>query len=109
MDATVTTDVSPMPGISVITGVPSALDAALAAEIRGHKAEDPLAPLTVVTGGTLLRPFLRARLATLLGGHINVRVVTPAELALRLGEPALIAAGRTPIAPLADRALAQEL
>src|ERR1700691_3961469 len=50
-----------------------------------------------------------ARVAALLGGHITVRVVTPAELALRLGEPALIAAGRTPIAPLADRALAQEL
>ena len=45
----------------------------------------------------------------LLAGHINVRVVTPAELALRLGEPALIATGRTPITPLADRALAQEL
>ena len=98
-----------MPGLSVITGAPSALDAALAAEVRRHKADDPLAPITVVTGGTLLRPFLRARLATLLRGHINVRVVTPAEIALRLGEPALIAAGRTPITPLADRALAQEV
>ena len=109
MNTTVTTDVSPMPGLSVITGAPAALDAALAAEIRAHKDGDPLAPVTVLAGGTLLRPFLRARLATLLGGHINVRVVTPAELALRLGEPALIAAGRSPITPLADRALAQEL
>jgi len=98
-----------MSRLSVITGAPTALDEALAAEIRGHKSGDPLAPVTVVTGGTLLRPFLRARLAMLLAGHINVRVVTPAELALRLGEPALIAAGRTPITPLADRALAQEL
>jgi ATP-dependent helicase/nuclease subunit B len=98
-----------MPQLSLITGAPAALDEALAAEIRRHKGDQPLAPVTVLTGGTLLRPFLRARLAVLLAGHINVRVVTPAELALRLGEPTLIAAGRTPITPLADRALAQEL
>ena len=98
-----------MPPLSLITGPPSALDAALAAEIRTHKSANPLAPITVLVGGSLLRPFLRARLATLLDGHINVRVVTPAELALRLGEPGLIAGERSPITPLADRAVAQEL
>jgi ATP-dependent helicase/DNAse subunit B len=98
-----------MPPLSLITGPPASLDAALAAEIRTHKSSNPLAPITVLVGGSLLRPFLRARLATLLDGHINVRVLTPAELALRLGEPTLIAAERSPITPLADRAVAQEL
>ena len=103
------TDISPVPGLALITGPGHALDGALADELRRHKARDPLAPVTVLVGGTLLRPYLRARLAVLLDGHINVRVVTPAELALRLGEAGLIAAGRTPITPLADRALAHEL
>jgi ATP-dependent helicase/nuclease subunit B len=98
-----------MPTLSLITGPPPALDVALAEEIRTHKSANPLAPITVLVGGSLLRPFLRARLATLLDGHINVRVVTPAELALRLGEPGLIAGERSPITPLADRAVAQEL
>jgi hypothetical protein len=98
-----------MPPLSLITGPSSALDAALAAEIRTHKSANPLAPITVLVGGSLLRPFLRARLAALLDGHINVRVVTPAELALRLGEPGLIGGERSPITPLADRAVAQEL
>src|SRR5271165_6792830 len=98
-----------MSALSLITGPPSALDAALAEEIRTHKADKPLAPITVLVGGSLLRPFLRARLAALLDGHINVRIVTPAELALRLGEPALIAGERSPITPLADRAIVQEI
>src|ERR1035437_10062395 len=109
--------------LSVITGPPASLDAALAAEIRTHKSTTPLAPITVLVGGSLLRPFLRARLATLLDGHINVPVLSPADLALRPGERAppaaelarrrgqraLIAADRSPITPLADRAVAQEL
>jgi RecB family exonuclease len=98
-----------MSALSLITGPPSALDAALAEGIRAHKADKPLVPVTVLVGGSLLRPFLRARLAALLDGHINVRVVTLAELALRLGEPALIASERSPITPLADRAIVQEL
>ena len=98
-----------MSPLSLITGPPSSLDRALADEIRACKAADPLAPVTVLVGGSLLRPFLRARLADLLDGHINVNVLTPAELALRLGEPALIAGDRLPITPLADRALAEEI
>src|SRR3954454_16960840 len=98
-----------MPSLTLITAPPQALDEILAAETQRAKADHPLAPVTILVGGTLLRPFLRARLATLLDGHINVSVVTPSELALRLGEPSLIAAERTPLAPLADRALAQEL
>ena len=73
------------------------------------RATDALAPVTIVCGGTLLRPFERTRLAELLDGHINVRVITAAELALRLGEPPLARSGRVPIAPLADRALVRRV
>lgn len=43
----------------------------------------------VVVGGTLLRPYLRRRLAELSGAHINVHLFTPAELGLHLAEPRL--------------------
>lgn len=98
-----------MTQLSLITGAPAALDDALAAEVRRHKAGRPLAPVSILVGGTLLRPYLRGRLAELLAGHINVPIVTPAELGLRLGELGMVAGGRLPITPLADRALAHEI
>ncbi|WP_354699039.1 exonuclease [Paraconexibacter sp. AEG42_29] len=98
-----------MPTPTTITAHPAALEVALADAIKAAKRDDPLAPVTVLVGSTLLRPYLQRRLATLLGGHANVAFVTAGELALKLGEPALIAAGRTPMPPLAARILAGEV
>ena len=76
-----------MPSFSVIVGPPAALDEALADGIRTAKVTNPLAPVTVVVGSGLLRPYLRHRLAELLDGHININLVTPAELADAFGAP----------------------
>src|SRR5947208_14947097 len=81
----------------VIEGDGASLEVALAAEVREIKQRDPLAPVAVLIGGTLLRPYLGRRLADLLGGHINVRFLTPGDLGLVLGEQALLASGREPL------------
>lgn len=93
----------------LVTGELAAIEHALAAEVRAHRAEDPLAPLVVLIGGTLLRPYLQRRIARATGGHLNLTMLTPAELALRLGEPAMVAAGRSPLPALATRVLAGEI
>ncbi len=95
--------------LRVFSAHPSDLEAALADELASLREHDPLRPISVVVGGTLLRPYLRRRLAELSGAHINLHLLTPAELGLRLAEPRLIATGRRPLAPLTDRALVHEV
>jgi ATP-dependent helicase/nuclease subunit B len=95
--------------LRVLTAHPSELEPALARELASLREQDSLAPISILVGGSLLRPYLRRRLAELSGGHINVHLLTPGELGLRLAEPRLIAAGRRPLAPLADRALVHEV
>ncbi len=96
-------------GIQVVTGPPPALEAALARDIVEAKEGDSLAPVGVLVGGTLLRPYLQRRMAALTGGIAAVYFVTPGELALALGERPLTAAGRLPLPPLADRVLLRQL
>ena len=98
-----------MPTTHVTRAPLPVLEQALADAIAGAKRTDPLAPVTILVGGTLLRPYLQRRVATLLGGHANVSIVTAGELALRLGEPTLAAHGRRPMPPLAARILAGEV
>ena len=100
---------SPAQAPKLVLGPLHTLERALAEEIAARKASDPLAPIALLIGGTLLRPYLQRRLALLLGGHINLHFLTPAELAVRLGEPAMIAAGRRPLPPLATRVLVGEV
>ena len=45
----------------------------------------------------------------MLGGWINIHIVTFAELGLKLGEPALVAEGRRPLPRLAAQVLAHEV
>ena len=92
-----------MPPVRSLTAPLPVLEQALADAIAEAKTGNPLAPVTVMVGGTLLRPYLQRRMAALLGGHANVGFVTAGELALRLGEPSAIAAGRLPMPPLASR------
>ena len=66
-------------GPRVIEGDIGALELALADEVRGLKQSDALAPISVLVGGTLSRPYLGRRLADLTGGHINVRFLTAGD------------------------------
>src|SRR5205807_3561863 len=54
---------------------------------------------------SLQRPYLARWLAARLGGHANVRILMPGDLALLLGAPALVESGRRALPPLADRVL----
>jgi hypothetical protein len=98
-----------MPRLRLFTGSRHALEAHLATEISAQRALDPLAPLPILVGGTLLRPYLRRRLAELTGGHLNVQLMTVGELGLRLGQRRLVAEGRRPLPFLADRILAHQV
>ena len=79
-----------MSGLRLIEAAPTALEEALAHEITAAKADDPLAPVGVLIGGTLLRPYLGRRLADLCNGIVNVHFLTPSDLALALGERAML-------------------
>ena len=103
------TAVSVSPGFRLTTGNPEAIEEAIAAEIGTLQADDPLAPVGVLLGGTLQRPYLQRRLAELNGGIVNVRFVMPSELALALGEQTLVRAGKRPLPPLADRILLRQI
>src|SRR3954453_23617838 len=95
--------------MSVITGRPAALRAALAERIRELRRQDPLEPITVLVGASLQRPYLARWLAARLGGHANVRILMPGDLALLLGAPTLVDQGRRALPPLADRVLLGEV
>ncbi len=55
-------------------GSPRAIEQALAIAVKDARATDPLAPITVLLGNTLLRPYLQRRLAKVTGGIVNARV-----------------------------------
>ena len=93
----------------VITGPSLALENRLAEEVGAAREADPLTPICVLVGGTLLRPYLQRRLARRSGGIANVHFLTPADFSLILGERAMWAAGRMPLPPLADRILLRQL
>ena len=93
----------------VITGQPAALRTALADRVAELRRDDPLAPVTVLVGTSLQRPHLARWLAARLGGHANVRILMPGDLALLLGAPVLVEQGRRALPPLADRVLLAEV
>jgi len=96
------------PAHRIVTGPVATIEPALLKHAFAAKGGDPLRPVVILVGETLLRPYLRRRLAELDGPHLNIHVVTVAELGLRLGERALISARRLPLPVLADRILAHE-
>src|SRR3954449_3084571 len=100
---------TPMPDLKLLLGSRHALERHVAEASVAHRERDPLAPLPVVVGGTLMRPYLRRRVAMLTGGQLNVRLMTVGELGARLGHRRLVAAGRRPLPFLADRILAQQV
>lgn len=92
-----------------ITGTLEELEVALAEEIRCAQADDPLAPIGVLIGGTLQRPYLQRRLADINGGIVNVRMLTESDLGLIMGEGQRVLAEELPLPPLADRVLLREI
>lgn len=98
----------PAPGLRLLLGAPAALEDALLAEVAGQRARDPLAPVDVLVGGILQRPYLQRRIADTSPGLVNVRLSTLGELGVRLGEPALAASGRRPLPAIAERAYVRE-
>jgi ATP-dependent helicase/nuclease subunit B len=94
-----------MTDLTITSGRPAALRDALADGIANHRATDPLTPTTLLVGASLQRPYLARWLAARLGGHANVRILMPGDLALLLGAPTLVESGRRALPPLADRVL----
>ncbi len=92
----------------IIRGALDALEARLAGDIDTRRRRDPLSPLTVLVGSTLLRPYLRHRLAELCGGLINVRFVTFDDLASNLAALAAGLSGTRPLPSHGERLIAEE-
>lgn len=97
------------PGIEFVTGAPPRIEEALLGRIAKIRAVSPLAPIDVLVGGVLQRPYLQRRAADTAGVVLNVRFSTIGELGLRLGEAKLIAAGRRPLTAIAERGFAGEI
>jgi ATP-dependent helicase/nuclease subunit B len=97
-----------MPSRIVLGDLP-ALEAHLADEIHACKNGDPLAPVYLLIGSNLLRPYLRRRLAAIAGGQINLHLLTPNDLARSLGEAAQASSGRRPLPVFGDRYLARRV
>src|SRR5688572_4445148 len=87
-------------GVGVIELVPYGKPAreALAATIRRLKADDPLAPVTVIVPSNYAGLATRRALAAE-GPLVNVRFQVAARLAELLGAPALVANGQRPLTP----------
>ncbi|MDI3339805.1 MAG: PD-(D/E)XK nuclease family protein [Sphaerobacter sp.] len=93
----------------LVVGSLAAIEAALGEELRRWTAVDPLAPPLLLVGDGQIGVYLRRRLARLVGGHVNLPVRTPGQLALQLGEPALLDAGRAPLPAGGTRLLEEEV
>lgn len=91
--------------LTSISGRVPSLETELGRRIASDQAGDPLTPVAVLIGGSLQRPYLQRRVATLNGGILNVHFLMASELALKLGQRAMIAAGRSPLPALGDRVL----
>src|SRR6476619_4842167 len=81
-------------GFRLVLGSPAAVEDAFLAAIAAARVRSPLAPVDVVVGGVLQRPYLQRLVADSSTGLVNVRFSTLGELGIRLGEQSLIDAGR---------------
>ena len=70
------------------------------------RAADAVAPVTVLVGSVLLRPFLSQVLASRSVGALGLQIETLGEFGARLGGPGLVSSERFSLDALSDRALA---
>lgn len=101
-----------MPHTTLVTGDLSSLEDELTAAVGALRAAgDPLAPVTVLVGHVLLRPYLRRLLARRGVPLLNVRFLRPNELASDLAK-ARSHDGASPsprLSAAADRLLVREI
>jgi ATP-dependent helicase/nuclease subunit B len=97
------------PMIEIALGTPAALEDEFLRAVGAARTEDPLAPVDVLVGGILQRPYLERLIADRGPGVVNVRVSTAGELGLRLGAPALAASRMRALPVIAERALVGEV
>jgi len=69
-------------GFHLVTGAPAALEDAFLDQVAGIRAADPLAPVDVLVGSILLRPYLQQLIAETSPGMINVRFQTVGDLSV---------------------------
>jgi ATP-dependent helicase/nuclease subunit B len=96
-----------MSNLRMITGALPQLEDALAEAIAAARRRDALAPITVVIGHVLMRPYLRRTLALRGMPQINVHYVRPHELAQQLAGGR--AFDRPRLTPGAERLLVREV
>ena len=97
-----------MPAPRLIIGDLAAIEDALAQAISSARTDDPLAPVTVLVGHVLLRPYLPRALAQRGLAQINVRYLLPHDLAEELSRGRL-PAGRARLTPDAERLLVRDV
>ena len=85
-----------MPDLRVIQGPLSAIENAFAERIIAARTVDPLAPITVLVGQTLVKRYLPRMLAQRGIAHINIRFVLADELALLLVRDGTISVRTSP-------------
>jgi RecB family exonuclease len=96
-------------GFRLVLGPPAAVEDSVLAAIQARRERDPLAPIDVLVGGVLLRPYLQRLIADTSPGLLNVRFSTLGELGLRLGAATLAVSGRHPLPAIAERAYTSEV
>lgn len=96
-------------GFRLVLAPPAPLEDAFLDAVAAVRGRAPLAPVDVLVGGVLQRPYMQRRIAETSPGLVNVRFSTLGELGLRLGEPALAASDRLPLPAIAGRAYAAEV
>jgi ATP-dependent helicase/nuclease subunit B len=92
--------------LRVVLGPPGAIEDGLIRKVAEIRQREALAPVDVLVGGVLMRPYLQRRMAAEVAGVINVRVVTLGELGIRLAGVALRRAGDEPLSAVEERACA---
>jgi len=66
-------------GFRLVLGPPPALEDAFLAAVAAIRGREPLAPVDVLVGGVLQRPYLQRRIAETAPGLLNVRFSTVGE------------------------------
>jgi ATP-dependent helicase/nuclease subunit B len=93
----------------LLLGSVAALEDALQHQIEDIRTDHPLAAVTIIIENTMLRSYLRQRLAFSESGHINLKIVTVSRFAEGFALEHLIRQGRNRIPAFGDRILSKTI